>query len=515
MAFNMVKYRITVRDSDNTQLGEFGIFRNLKFGKRLNNYGQCSFEVPVSDSRTNSLVALRQYSVWIYREEDGASILVWSGEQATRKGTLDSKKNNWATIICFTWFEQLSNRFTGAIRNFSQIDQAEIAMTLIDETQAQTNGDLGITEGDIVPTFLRDRSYYNQNILDAIINLTNVIGGFDFEITDDKVFNADSIIGTDLTDNIVLEYGHNITSADITEDFSNPASRAIVLGEIKNGIYAIADFGATPATSNYLKATDFNFNIPIGATITGVELQKLGYFAGDGGGSSSAKLVKGGITGGTGLDQNFSGDEKYYSSGGISNLWGNTLTPSDINASNFGVSLYTILGSTTNSQVYINHIRLLVYYTVAGIPFVTNPTSPSSVVNDNTIGTVIWADPENALSGDATSLIRIDREDLDSQALYKIREQVISEMEISERQTFEDKGDAILRKYGSTLFSISANILPSSVKVIDFSNGDVIRLIIKNGFYNIDETYRIFEYSCEVDSLYREKLSLVLGNFTL
>lgn len=54
----MIEYRILVKDHNNIAIGEFPVFRNLKFSKRLNNYGECSFEVPVSDPAIRSLVAL-------------------------------------------------------------------------------------------------------------------------------------------------------------------------------------------------------------------------------------------------------------------------------------------------------------------------------------------------------------------------------------------------------------------------------------------------------------------------
>lgn len=345
----MVKYKIKVKDSSGNLLGEFPIYRNLSFGKRLSNYGEASFEVPVSDTRVNSLVALRQYTIEIHREEDGVSNLVWAGEQALRKGTLDVKKNNWAEIFSYTWFEQLSSRYTTAERIFTGVDQGLIAWTLIDETQSDTEGDLGITEGTIEETIERDRKYYNNNIMEMIINLSNVLGGFDFEITDLKAFNAASVIGVDRTDSIVLRYGVNIQECTIVEDFTKPVNRAIVLGEA------------------------------------------------------------------TGED----------------------------------------------------------------------------------------------------NLQRVEREDAPSMALYGLREDVESQMDVSEIETLEDTGDAMLRKYKSRLFKVDAKILPSSLKVTDFALGDMVRLIIQDGVYDIDETYRIFEYSLELDALNKETLKLVLGNFTL
>src|SRR5687767_1074273 len=99
----MVNYSIKVQDQDGNNIGEFVNYRGLKFGKRLNNYGTCEFQIPVNDDRLEILIALRRYSVYIYREENGAQQLIWSGEQAMRSGSLSPDGNNWATIYCFDW----------------------------------------------------------------------------------------------------------------------------------------------------------------------------------------------------------------------------------------------------------------------------------------------------------------------------------------------------------------------------------------------------------------------------
>jgi hypothetical protein len=338
-------YKILVKDSSNITIGEFDTFRNLKFGKRLNNYSNCSFDIPVNDLKAASLVSLRRYTVWIYRDDD----LVWSGEQALREGNLTNQGNNWATIHCFDWLEQLNSRYTDDYRRFDVVDASEIAWTLIDETQTQTNGSLGITEGTLEETMDRDRSYYNQNIYEAIINLSNVYYGFDFEITNNKVFNTYVFKGEDKTNDVIFQYGKNITSARIIEDFVRITNRAIVLGEV---------------------------------------------------------------------------------------------------------------------------------------------------------------DGEDSLQ-------RIERNDTTSQGLYKIREYLINEMNITELDTFEEKGDSLLRKYKSPLFKIDIDLAKSSVSIVDFSVGDAIKLKIQTGIYDIDSDYRVYEWEISYGTDNTEILSLVLGDFIL
>ena len=509
-------YRVVVKSGADT-IGEFEAFTSLRFGKRLNNYGTCILTVPVSEEKINDLVSLRENTVWIYRGDT----LVWAGEMAIRAGELNSAGAGLVELHSFTWFEQLRNRFTEKELRYEQVDAGAIAWDLIFRTQNQYiqadtgadlpgtastdsvigtvdwttpnnikvddstsanidfgateratyylkatnfgfalpsnsditgitvtvkelndkgssthyakdvnvklikagtiqtvnkgnnldraetvttttyggindtwsdtwaytdinnsgfgvalsylgkgsiiniysvkitvyykypvsvgNYDFGITEGTIEATMDRDRTYNNQNIAEAIINLTNVLEGFDFEITDNKVFNAKTLIGEDLTESVILDYGSNVLSCRITEDFSAPVNRAIILGE----------------------------------------------------------------------------------------------------------------------------------------------------------------------ASDNTELLRIERNDTTSQTNIKLREDATTEWDVSETETLNEKGDAILRKYSTPLLKIDIDILPNTPNVTQFSLGDLIIVRIVHGFYNIKEEYRIFEWEVEYKSDGTEKLSLVLGKFTI
>lgn len=344
----MITYKILVKDENGTNLGEFEKFRGLKFNKRLNNYGSCQFEVPVDEPKIASLISLRRYSIEVFRYDDETGLLIWAGEQASRQGSLDDKGGNWVQIICYDWLEQLNSRYTADEVTYEGIDAGQIAWDLIDDSQNQTNGDFGITEGTIEATQNRDRTYYNKNILEAIIELSNVINGFDFEINTSKVFNVKNIIGTDRSDSVILEYGINITSMRIMEDFSKIVNRAIILGD-----------------SGYI------------------------------------------------------------------------------------------------------------------------------------------GDP-----------LRVERDDTGKQETYKIREALINETTTSESGTLQDKGDALIRKYENPLYKVSMGIARGgSPSIADFALGDVITLIVQSGIYNLNEQFRVYEWTVSYNDDNTEVLDLVLGNF--
>ena len=147
------------------------------------------------------------------------------------------------------------------------------------------------------------------------------------------------------------------------------------------------------AQSQYLVASSFGFAIPAGATIDGivVEVEKS---------SSSAsnvldnrvRIVKGGAIGATDKSSAtpwvITSSEAYVTYGGAADLWGETWTANDINASTFGATI-----SVRNSNVkqlrsaYVDHIRITVYYTEATTTTTTTTTpAPTRPFNQSRIG---------------------------------------------------------------------------------------------------------------------------------
>jgi len=161
--------------------------------------------------------------------------------------------------------------------------------------------------------------------------------------------------------------GTNVTGVG-TIGWSNPTN-----------IYTSNDARATinlptSATSNYLQATNFGFSIPNGSTIDGIEVlierRKSG--------TSSAnpidniiKLVKGNVIGGTNKSAGVNWVntiDQTFTFGSSSDLWGNTLTVSDVNASDFGVALSVswVGDKFSPGRPEVDHIQITVHYTTGG-----------------------------------------------------------------------------------------------------------------------------------------------------
>jgi len=141
-----------------------------------------------------------------------------------------------------------------------------------------------------------------------------------------------------------------------------------------NNVYSTVVGGSGSTQSKYLKATNFGFSIPSGATIDGIVVEferKASQSSGNNVKDSEIKIVKGGTiqtTNKADTATNWSTTEAYFTYGSSTELWGTTWTDSDINASDFGVVLKAVLtysgkGSVTAS---VDHVKITVYYTTGG-----------------------------------------------------------------------------------------------------------------------------------------------------
>lgn len=95
------------------------------------------------------------------------------------------------------WLAYFEKRFV--TKDYATTDAGAIGWDLINTAQAEAYGDIGVTMGTIEATVNRDRSYSNQKVADALIGLSNsqIINGYEFEISNDKVFTVKARMGSD------------------------------------------------------------------------------------------------------------------------------------------------------------------------------------------------------------------------------------------------------------------------------------------------------------------------------
>lgn len=149
-----------------------------------------------------------------------------------------------------------------------------------------------------------------------------------------------------------------------------------------------AEFNGSTDFTQYLKATDFGFAIPAGATIDGilVEYEALtSIFGSTAGRDWRVRIVKGGAVGTTdkAVAASWPTTATYLSRGGSTDLWGETWAVDDVNASGFGVVIAAqddqFPGLESSFQVYVDHVRITVYYTEGGVS--TSPTAVSATAS--------------------------------------------------------------------------------------------------------------------------------------
>ncbi len=139
-----------------------------------------------------------------------------------------------------------------------------------------------------------------------------------------------------------------------------------------NGWVAYVDVGDDGEISNYLKVSDFGFNIPGNAIMEGIEVRIGRYTSG----SSTprqrdyeVRLVKNNTVTGNNLAKpdGWPTSEQAEDYGGSNNLWGESWTAADINSSQFGVALSVINPHNYYDRTaYVDYIRVTVHYRVGG-----------------------------------------------------------------------------------------------------------------------------------------------------
>ncbi len=171
---------------------------------------------------------------------------------------------------------------------------------------------------------------------------------------------------------------------------------------------------AAGTTSHYLRATNYNFNIPYGSTINGIELQINHQSSGTSNPSINdnvVSLVKGGVITGQNKAQTAvnwpRGAFGIATYGSASDLWGTTWTFNDINSTNFGAVLAVTDGHPSLSRTAtVDYMQITVTYTLPNNTTTVNCGSGNAVVtygaNISCVATVTRNAGSNTPNGSVT-----------------------------------------------------------------------------------------------------------------
>ena len=234
-----MQFRAIIQNGDASEKWEIP-FSSFSFSEELNNdrYAMITFdrqtlrEIAEKYGKNPLYVLSNTYrELYIYDEDDN---LIYGGYISDLQFSRGNSEEGNMEVASKGFFSLLNKRFTNSLREYASEDLSDIAWDLINYTQGLTYGNFGITRGTDPTTRNAQRTYKYKKICDAILAMSNAEtqNGFDFEITNNKVFNVYYPAKGTQRKNIVFEDENNILNYSIRKPFiDSMANQVIVFGE--------------------------------------------------------------------------------------------------------------------------------------------------------------------------------------------------------------------------------------------------------------------------------------------
>lgn len=174
-----IPYQLAIGPSGSTtpsqSLSDFGswnLSRNLDDG--------CSISLQMAGNSISGVqIQELETDIWVY--QGGVAIDRFRVISVDQEWGEDGENRLAVQAVCYRRI--LASRHVVSPLSFSSVSQGDIVWGLIQHTQAQTNGNLGITLGSAGPAVIRDRAYLpGQNILEAITDLTQADGNMVWDV---------------------------------------------------------------------------------------------------------------------------------------------------------------------------------------------------------------------------------------------------------------------------------------------------------------------------------------------
>jgi hypothetical protein len=239
-------YRVVICDLADVAMSEVPAL-NLAYGFELNGVGFCTFVLPtLHDKCKRSTLTPGKRIVKVYRNET----LVWAGYLW---GASISDERG-VRFNCQGYLSRLGKRYIDSTKTYDNVEQSDIAWDLIDFTQSQTDGALGITRQTANTGVHRNIKYAHWErikVLDAITELSAMGDGFDFEIDENKVFKTFYPNKGTSNPNLVMEFGKNIFGFSYVDDAGSVINEVSALGSGEGTNMCIATSVSTGSRSGY------------------------------------------------------------------------------------------------------------------------------------------------------------------------------------------------------------------------------------------------------------------------
>lgn len=212
----MIEHTLEVYNSSDQNIGILTNARDLRYQQNLNRSGSFTFSISVHDPMSADEFLLIGQNYIKYKRN---GVLRWAGQIVDTNTTLN-ETDEVVNVTCADWFYLLKDKFITTEEIFTGVNEGEILQDLITYLQIQPNNDMGITFGINTSVENRDRTYFDKNVQDAFVQMSEIINGLDFEITPDRVLNIFEKKTSDRSATHIFEYKQNISNVGIRNDSS-------------------------------------------------------------------------------------------------------------------------------------------------------------------------------------------------------------------------------------------------------------------------------------------------------
>lgn len=250
------KYEIEIWGKNGQPIADIRQYcSNFSWSRELNGSDSISFDIDLH--RFEKLIADLGYEISPYdffevgrcdiRIKRNGKYIV--GGNAYRFTYSTSDPSVTMSVECVGYLNFYKTQYVTAA--FEDVPQEDILWSVIDQCNQKTGGDYGITRGTHTGASVkRVRHYTRKEVATLIQQMSNVIGGCDFDFTPDKKFNTFEAKGT-YRPSIVLNYPGNIQEFSFSRSMEKVANYVYAIGS-GNGSDAVMATAEDANSENYL-----------------------------------------------------------------------------------------------------------------------------------------------------------------------------------------------------------------------------------------------------------------------
>lgn len=205
-----------------------------RWSRTLNAAGTIEFTLPLDGPGVTPENFYPGRELHLFRDDGTGERIVWAGHLWA-----SDVQKIWVRFLGMGFYEDLRHREIGTDFYKFNTEQRSIAWQMIDYTQTQPNGNLGITRETSAGSATQRTVAYcaeeRQNIAEAIEDLASADDGFDFEVGPDKIWRTwVPKRGSDLSATVELSTNVGIVEMAYTSDGTQIENEVAGIGKKGN-----------------------------------------------------------------------------------------------------------------------------------------------------------------------------------------------------------------------------------------------------------------------------------------